>query len=89
MDTKASHKLPICFIAAVAFSTTSVHGKCAGDGHLQLLKKKEKVGDEQLGRGGMRKETRETFDLFLGVCCRDRVWGMEGQWGGILVLFWL
>lgn len=31
MDVKATHKMPISFIAVMAFSATSVNGKCVGN----------------------------------------------------------
>lgn len=88
MGVKASHKLPISFIAVMVFSATSVNGKCVGNGpSLAAPEKEKRLGKERLQRQGMRQEKRETFVFFLGAWTIVRLWNMELEWGRILILF--
>lgn len=53
MDVKATHKLPISFIAAMVFSATSVNRKCVGNG--PSLAEREREG----GGLGIRKGSKD------------------------------
>lgn len=67
LHVKASHKLPISFIAVMVFSATSVNGKCVGNGPSLAAPKKERKGRgrEEAQRQGMRQEEMEKLSFFL------------------------
>lgn len=70
MDVKATHKLPISFIAAMVFSATSVNRKCVGNGpSLAERERGRGPGDKKrLKRQGMRKKKKKNVFFFLGEC---------------------
>lgn len=73
MYIKASHKLPISFIAAMVFSATSVNGKCVGNGpSSSALKKRLWLRGELRGQRMQReKRGRASFSSLESGLCQE------------------